>query len=288
MVAMVLALLATMPASAAESAGGTRAAVRQRVESSMLVRGEVAIEADGSASALQLYRQDKLPPGVVELVRGLAMQWRFEPVMEGGRAVPVRAPMSLRVVARKVDGDQFEIGLRGVSFDSRNTDDRQSVTRLSMTPPRYPEQAYRAGASGNVYLLVKVGRDGGVEDVFAEQVNLTFLSNEADQRRFRDMFARNTMAAARQWRFDVPSEGEAAGLPFWNVRVPVSYSLGDSSRRDADDYGRWVSYVAGPRERAPWRDEAQEAGSAPDTLADGGVYMADRQGPRLLTPLQGG
>jgi hypothetical protein len=95
--------------------------------------------------------------------------------------------------------------------------------------------------------------------------------------------------AAKRWTFPVPTEGDAAAQPYWNVRVPVRYSTGDergSGRGEA--YGRWSNCVAGPRGGAPWRDASQEAGPAPDTLATGGVYMADNnKGPRLLTPLQG-
>ena len=285
---MAAVSLTAIPVVATAGSGSTHAAVRQRVESSMLVRGEVFIEVDGSVSALQLHREEVLPPAVAKLVRDAVLQWRFEPVMEGGHVVRARAPMSLRVVARKLEGDQYDVSLRGVNFYSYESGDPKRVSTIDMKPPHYPEQAFLAGASGNVYLLVKIGRDGKVEDAFAEQVNLTFLSNEADQRRFRDVFAKSAVAAARRWRFRVPSEGEAAAQSSWNVRVPVDYSLGDAVRRDDDGYGRWVSYVPGPRERAPWRDETQEAGFSLDTLADGGIYMADDRGPHLLTPLQGG
>ena len=285
---MAVVLLTAIPMVAVAGSGGTRAAVRQRVESSMLVRGEVFIEIDGSVSALQLHREEVLPPAVAKLVRDAALQWRFEPVMEDGRVVRVRAPMSLRVVARKLEGNQYDVSLRGVSFHSYGKSDPKRVAIVDISPPHYPNEAFSAGASGNVYLLVKIGRDGKVEDAFAEQVNLTFLSNEAKQRRFRDVFAKSAIAAARQWRFRPPSEGEAASQSSWSVRVPVGYSLGDAVRGDDDGYGRWVSYVPGPRERAPWRDETQEDDFALDTLANGGVYMADDRGPHLLTPLQGG
>ncbi len=283
-------LLVGMPtmALALPADSGTRASVKQRVESSMVVRGEIAIETDGTVSGVQLHREEKLPAGVAKLVRDNALQWRFDPIMKDGQAVAARAPMNVRVVAKKVDGDQYEIGLRGANFDADyNSDDRSAVTSIAMQPPRYPETAFRSGASGAVYLLVKVARDGTVEDAYAEQVNLTFLSSEADQRRFRELFAKNAVAAAKRWQFRVPTEGEQADAPFWSVRVPVTYTLGDAGRRPQDDYGQWSSYVSGPRERAPWRDETKDAQASPDTLTDGGVYMADTNGPKLRTPLQG-
>lgn len=287
-VAGALLLSVPQPAIAAPTAGSV-AAVRQQVESSMLVGGDIHIETDGSVSALQLRQEDKLPEGVIKLVRDNALQWRFEPIAVDGKPVRAIAPMNLRVIARKLEGGSYEISLRGVSFQKYDAVDSHSVTSSAMTPPRYPEAAFRAGATGSVYLLVRVGRDGKVEDAFAEQVNLTFLSRESDQRRFREVFAKNAVDAAKRWTFQVPTEGDSAAQPYWNVRVPVSYAIGNSrDNKGAETYGRWTSYVAGPRESAPWRTQDQNTDASPDTLADGGVYMADSNtGPRLLTPLQG-
>ena len=279
-------LLTTMPVPASAANGGGIAAVRERIESSMVIRGEVSIETDGSVSAVQLAKEDKLPVGVVSMVRDAGLKWRFEPVLRDGVAVRAVAPMSLRVIARKLDGDRYEISLRGINFARLDADDPENIARISLKPPRYPEQAFRAGVSGSVYLLVKVGRDGKVEDAFAEQVNLTFLSRENDQRRARELLAKSAMAGARQWTFRVPTQGPGAAQPFWNVRVPVSYSL-DNGGAEGQEQGRWVSYVPGPRERAPWREDSEQLGFSPDALADGSVNLVDNNGPQLLTPLQG-
>jgi hypothetical protein len=155
-----------------------------------------------------------------------------------------------------------------------------------MDPPRYPENAYRAGVSGTVYLILKVGRDGSVQDAVAEQVNLRVVAPEADMRTFRNIFAKSALSAARKWTFRPPTEGEYVAEPYWTIRVPVSYSFENHSKEG--DYGRWVSYVPGPRERAPWVTDKDRAGFSPDSLVEGGVYMASEKGPRLLTPLQGG
>lgn len=279
-------LVTATPVTAMAESGGGIAAVRERIESSLVVRGEVSIETDGSVSAVQLAKEDKLPVGVVSMVRDAGLKWRFEPVLRDGVAVRAVAPMSLRVIARKLDGDRYEISLRGINFARLDADDPENIARVSLKPPRYPEQAYRAGISGSVYLLVKVGRDGKVEDAFAEQVNLTFLSRENDQRRARDLLAKSALAGARQWTFRVPTQGPGAAQPFWNVRVPVSYSL-DNGGAEGQEQGRWVSYVPGPRERAPWREGSEQLGFSPDALVDGSVNLVDNNGPHLLTPLQG-
>jgi hypothetical protein len=280
---LLLALLASaMPAVAAGPAS-----VRKQIESSLLVEGEVDIELDGSVSKVVFDREEKLPEGVVKFVRDSARQWKFEPVVVDGKAVQARAPMSVRVVAKKLDDGQYRIEIRSASFE-RGYDEKSpgSVASIKMDPPRYPENAYRAGASGTVYLILKVGRDGSVQDAVAEQVNLRVVAPEADMRMFRKIFATSALVAAQKWTFRPPTEGENAADPYWTVRVPVFYSLDPQSREVS--YGRWLSYVPGPRERAPWVTDKDRAGFSPDALVEGGVYMANEKGPRLLTPLQGG
>ncbi len=263
--------------------------VRKQVESSMLVGGEVDIERDGSVSALTIEREDKLPDVVVKFVRANAMQWKFEPIVRDGQAVGARAPMNLRVVATQLDGGGYQLALRGVSFQRYDSTDPYGIASIEMKPPSYPEQAIRSGAGGSVYLVLKVGRDGKVEDAIAEQVNLRVVGKEAEMQRLRGLFARSALAAAGKWTFRVPSQGREAQAPYWSIRVPISYTLASwPVRGTLDDYGRWISYVPGPRARAPWSEESDASGFSPDTLADGGVYMADGRSPRLLTPLQGG
>lgn len=274
---------------AAQKGGYGPGAVRDRAESSLLVRGEVHVEPDGSVSAMHLDQEDRLPKGIATLVQDSVKHWKFDPVLVEGKAVPAKSPMSLRVVAKKLDDDRYELRLSGVSFDEYSSTDPQNIASTTMRPPSYPDSAVKVGASGNVYLIVKVGRDGLVQDAFAEQVNLRIVTSESDQRRLRNMFARSAIAAAKTWSFRVPTEGKAATQPYWSARIPVQYSFQGQPTEGLDkDYGRWISYIPGPRERAPWVTEEDFSGFSPDTLGDGGVYLAGNSKLRLLTPLQGG
>ncbi|WP_269789859.1 protein tonB [Stenotrophomonas sp. Iso1] len=279
------ALMAGMPAVASAGSGGI-SAVRERVESSMVVRGEVTIETDGSVSAIKLEKEEALPTALVDLVRNAALKWRFEPVLKDG--VPVRglAPMSLRVIARELDHGRYEVSLGGINFNRVDSDGPEGIAIIDSIPPRYPQQAIVAGVSGSVYLVLKVGRDGKVEDAFAEQVNLTVLGREGELRRSREMLAASARDCVRQWTFRIPTQGQVTAQRYWNVRVPVSYSL-NKNAPEGRDVGRWVTYVPGPRERAPWLDASEQLGFSPDALADGSVNLVDNNGPRLLTPLQG-
>ena len=281
-----LALLLALSAGAAVAAGP--GAVRKQIESSMLVRGNIDIDRAGAVTAVALETEAQLPQGVIDFVRGSVMQWKFEPIMRDGQPMLARSPMSLRVVAKKQDDGSYQVAIRHADFSGDGKDaSGESVAARSMDPPRYPEAAFRSGVAGTVYLAVKVGRDGNVEDVVAEQVNLKVVASENRMARARDLLAKPSLAAAKQWSFVPPTRGESADAPYWTVRVPVSFAFGPEP---AEPYGKWNAYVPGPRQTLPWKAQQDAPGFSPDALLDGGgIYMARADsGPRLLTPLDGG
>ncbi len=270
---LVLALLA-LPVVAAGPG-----AVRKQVESSMVVTGSIDIEPDGSVGGYRIDRAGDVPRGVQDMIARFAPGWRFDPVLVDGRPVKARARMNLRLVARKIGKDSYQVSLRSATFGQDAPG--ESLGSLKLGPPHYPREAVQAGAAGTVYLAVKVGRDGHVIDAVAEQVNLTFISSENAMTRWRGVFAKSALAAARGWTFQPPTAGDSAGDPWWVARVPVTYSL----QRSTDTYGRWQAYVPGPRQPLPWRGDALAGGS--DALPDDGVFQAGRE-LRLRTPLGDG
>lgn len=271
LLACLLAALLALPAFA--SGPG---AVRKQVESSMVVTGSIDIEPDGSVGGYRIDRAEEVPPGVRDMVARFAPGWRFDPVLVDGRPAKARARMNLRLVARKIEKDSYQVSLRSATFGQDAPG--ESLGSLKLGAPHYPREAIRAGASGIVYLAVKVGRDGRVIDAVAEQVNLTFISSENAMTRWREVFARSALAAARGWTFQPPTVGDSADDPWWAARVPVSYHL----ERGADSYGRWQAYVPGPRKPLPWRGDVLAGGS--DALPADGVFQVGRE-LRLRTPL---
>lgn len=222
---------------------------------------------------------------MLDFVGGNVGQWEFEPTVIDGKPVPVRNKMSIRVVANKQENGDFIVRLGGASFLPFEVEEGTQVSSIKRTPPRYPDSAGRAGATGTAYLIIKVGRDGNVQEVIAEQVNLRFVASENVMRQAREAFARASIQAAKLWKFAPPVKGENADEPYWTVRVPVDYSM--NSRKDRT-YGEWESYVPGPRHPIPWKSLQDVPGFYPDTMvAGGGVYQTGK-GLRLLTPLQGG
>lgn len=263
--------------SAAAAAAG---AVRDRAESSLLLKGTIDLSADGRVLGHALDGADRLPAAVRQLVSQEVPQWQFAPVELKPGTTRGRARMSLRLVARKLDDDSFSIAIHGAQFGQAHV--AGGLTRRRMAPPRYPEAAERAGVSGTVYLVVRIGRDGRVEDVVAEQVNLRVIDSEPGMQRWREMLATASQRTARGWTFNPPTVGDDVNAPYWSARVPVSFvAYGAKEPRDDE----WSAYIPGPRRPIPWSPEV--SGSGADALAAGEVQPLGG-GPRLLTALDPG
>ncbi len=266
--ARLAVVAAALACTASAFAAGPRA-VRRQVEASMLVEGRIEIDQRGNVAGYSLERQERLPAAAVELLARSVPAWRFEPVVVDGRAVNAAAPMSVRLVARKVDEDHYEVAVRGASF-GREADPETHVRSQDLTPPDYPLSAVKADVSGTVYMSVKVGRDGKVLDAFAEQVNLQAVASDQAMVRWRGVLASAAIRGARKWAFAPPTRGELVGAEFWVVRVPVAFHLGEPR----DMYGEWQAYVPGPRQPAPWNLGNEGIAFSPDTLAPGAAHQA--------------
>lgn len=283
---MVL-LLGLLIAFASHAAGP--GAVRKTIESSMLVTGWVSIAADGSTTKLELDEKEKLPDVVVSLIEKGGARWRFEPVLVDGVARKAKARMSLRIVAKKIDADQYQVSIRSSYFGAEAVTPEEyvqqpdSIKPIAMKPPLYPENAARMGARGTVYVVLKIGREGTVQESFAEQVNLQVIGSDNEMKQMRGILAKSALGAAKKWTFQFPATGENAKQDVWVVRVPVDFQFYGHKR---PGYGQWDSYVPGPTLRAPW-DTGSDMTQSPDAMIAGGLYDA-RNSLRLLTPLQPG
>lgn len=251
--------------------------VKDQIEATMLVTGKIAINADGSVSGYQIDDEDKVPGHVLVNIGRWVPGWRFEPVLVDGNAVPARAKMTLRMLARPV-GDKFEISIASTSFGNDDAPPTDTVKGLKMYPPSYPADMVSAGGEGTVYLMLKIGRDGKVEDLVVERVNLHVYASEQRMKNFRKRLSSAAASAARRWTFVPPTTGELAQLRQWSVRVPVDFRLGGVQEVA---YGEWQSYLPGPQQPIPWLQD--EPGS--DALAGGALHTLG-SGLVLLTPLQ--
>jgi len=276
--------IALLLASSAAFAGSA-AAVRRQIESSMLLTGEIQVDAEGRVTGHSLDDAGKVPPGVVSLIDKAVPSWTFEPMRFDGKPVRVSTDMSIRVVARKLEQGDYEVAIRSAAFGGRSRDPKESIQAVSMPAPDYPLNAWRAGVVGTVYLLVRAGRDGKVIDAIAEQTNLRVAVDEHAMARWRRVLEDVSTRQAQQWKFTPPTQGEDANRDFWVARVPVVFNL--DRPHDAPTYGHWETYVPGPRQRDPWDTDGDEGiGFSPDTLAPGRAYLTG-SGLKLLTALSG-
>lgn len=282
------ALLIYIPLAVAQSARE----MRKQTEASMLVTGHVLVDEEGNVSGWEIDRPEKLPPVVVRLVERSAPIWKFEPVLVDGQPRKAKARMSLRLVANQQDDGDYQISIRSGYFgeEALRPSERMElagtseIQSIDLRPPFYPVRAAEVGAQGTVYVVLRINRQGHVDDVLAEQVNLKTVGNETQMRHMRDMLAKPALAAARKWTFQIPTTGESAGNEFWLVRVPVDFMLRDKVQ---PGYGQWDAYIPGPRHHAPWQDAGLDPNDSPDAMVAGGIYQVGK-GLRLLTPLQQG
>lgn len=272
--ALLACAFATMAAAA-------RAAdVDKQIEASMVVTGSIEVEPDGSVSGYKLDQPDKLPKGVGDLVAQAVPEWKFEPVLVDGKAVAARAKMSLRIVAHPLGPERYEVLIRSANFGEKSSG-TDSVEGKAMPPPHYPSKMVRRGVSGTVYLVVRIGRNGQVEDAIAQQVNLKTSGSASEMSQWRATFAKSAVDATRKWTFVPPTTGEEADDDYWLVRVPIAYEFYGTPKKK---YGEWDAYIPGPRQTIPWQERGQPASSSPDAIADSGVFSL-RQSLHLLTPL---
>ena len=276
---MAMGLLVFSALAQAQGAG----AVRKQLEASLLVHGEITVDERGEIAEYTLKDPDKLPEGVETFVRRNLDGWTFEPPKVDGKPVSLRNNMSLLLVAKKLDEDNFLMRIQATSFYPQSTEEGYEVASRKMDPPRYPRAAAQGGAQGTVYLIVKVGRDGNVQDVVAEQVNLRVVTTENMMVKLREMFAQASITAARKWQFAPPTRGDDVDAEFWSVRVPVDFEMGTQR----PSYGRWIGYIPGPKEKAGWVDP-DLAETSPEAMAAGQPRQLGKDGLRLLTPLGSG
>ena len=248
--------------------------VRKTAEASMLVTGTVEVNPDGSLHGYTIDQQDKLPGSVVEVIGKTVPNWHFK--LSGATADVVRSRASLRLRASPAGDGNYHVTVVGASFGEDNHQGGETVSFKSRAPaPRYPQVAINSRVSGTVYLLVRIGRDGTVQDAFAEQVNLEQYARMSEMNMFRKALADASIQAARQWTYNLPTRGKSVDDPYWVVRVPVQYNLHEIGKPDKErPYGSWRGYIPGPRQHAPWVSQTLLS-EAPDAIPDDGLHTGN-------------
>src|SRR3546814_19734158 len=107
------------------------------------------------------------------MARGVAA-WRFEPGLVYGKAVADRGQMKLRMAAKPLADGKFAIYIASAGFgQASGAKPTDSVDAREMKPPGFHRDNVRMGGEGVVYLRLKIGGQGQVEDMAVEQYNIT-------------------------------------------------------------------------------------------------------------------
>jgi len=275
-------LLALMLCAGVALAGNKEGGVSSQIEASMLVKGTIEVDAQGQVAHYTLANEASLPPPLLAIVDRRIRAWRFQPLLLDGYPARVNSPMQVRLVTKR-DGEKFLFRIAGATFGTSHAADEVPTPNGSLAKPRYPEYAYTSNVGGTVYLVVRIGRDGSVEDAMPEQVNLRSLGSEREMARFREILADSSIAVSRKWKFNYPTRGEWASAPFVSARVAIEFLALDMP---SERTGKWMTYVPGPRQIVPWRDR-DAAYQGPDAIAIDGVYPDDPKALRLLEGVDG-
>jgi hypothetical protein len=270
-------------AAASGAVAGSGEASRARPELSMELRGTIDIRPDGSVAGFTLEDAGKVPPAVASLVDRKVLQWKFESVQADGKPTAVRTQGVLRIVAKPQQDGGYAAGIQSARFSggaAKNDPSRLSV-REKNPPLAYPSFGLLRGMSGDVYVALKLGPDGKVIDGIVQKVNLTASATEAQMAKARRILADSTLEAVRNWTYNVPTQGEEAGLPYWIGVLPVIFD----SDGDAPSYGEWRAYLPGPCTEVPWPDPKDGARKPTCDSGPEGVMPLGSDGPKLLTPL---
>ncbi len=251
------------------------------VQSSLMLAGTITVNADGSVRGYTLYKQDDLEPYVVQVVKKTIATWQFQPIIQGGKAVPAETGMMLRIVAEKLDDEHMTVKVASEQFGCNAWLSKQlkllsdacpngaNVTWEDRRTPRYPGEAVRNRVGGEVYVTLQINREGRVTRSAVRQVNLYSLTPR--QGHFRSVLGRAVLDVVRHWRYQVPTVGPEAAAEHWTVTVPVKFTLsGDAAHRNA--YGSWNAYVPGPKQEIPWAAHDQPKG---DAIAGDGAFLRD-------------
>lgn len=180
--------------------------------------GTLDVAADGSVEHADL--TTALDPASERAVEDLVRKWRFEPVIEGGKAVPATTRVDLVLGARTDPAtDRVRIGVQQAKFFEA---DRGLVGKpgFRVTPPKYPRHS-RGRSGANILLRLEFAPDGTVAKVGLAGGWVEGYAAESEKlaRKWTEKFFEAAREAAQEWAFPAAAYGECA------VLVPVRFSF---------------------------------------------------------------
>lgn len=180
--------------------------------------GPLRIAADGSVKHVDLRTSLELADEVA--LEKLVRRWRFRPMEEAGRAVPVDARVHLDLVAVVAADGSAKVGVQDALFFEGNKAPTPKDRGLALEPPRWPKNVRRSGA---LYMMwLGLDGTGRVRDVRLDDGWVTGEAAEPGNDRGAEAHQALLAAAksvAQRWDFSVIVSGECA------LRVPIRFWL---------------------------------------------------------------
>ncbi|HXD36623.1 MAG TPA: hypothetical protein VN624_08190 [Rhodanobacter sp.] len=92
---------------------------RKPVKASMWLAGSIEVGSTGKVTRYDLEQSSALPPAVAKLIAQSVSAWHFK-VAETGNppTVPVRASMTLRIVASPLENGEYRLSIDAAYFDA--------------------------------------------------------------------------------------------------------------------------------------------------------------------------
>lgn len=208
------------------------------------VVGDLLIDADGRVADYTI--ADQTPEPIVKLLDRSVRGWTFEPTVRDGQAVKVRTRLNLTLAVRKRDDGGYLLQVEQIRF----TGVRKAITQK---PPRYPQEAARAGISGDVLMAVRIDAQGKVMDVAPVQASLPYRRvKPSDVEYWGKYFESSAAKGMRDWVYE-PADAQA-GETDTTLIISVSYRMEDVPPASEG----WSAAAAGPAQRIPWLNETDQ------------------------------
>jgi hypothetical protein len=182
--------------------------------------GTLVIDHEGRVAELSL--EHRLGKDVAKVVENTIRSWRFEPIIEDGRAVQAEGHFGIVLEARYNDkGEAESLAISDVDFYTPKGMHDPDALVEDVKALRYPTRMIQRGLGASVELVVEIDSAGAVLRSAADKVELYAHGDRiSGVEAAVTTFVEASQRSVEQWRFRASSEGQVR-----RVRVPISYTL---------------------------------------------------------------
>ena len=237
---------------------------------SLDVTGKMTIDEQGNIVEYTIDQPEKVPTMILDMTKKRISEWKLELNPLQKKQGQFEASIQMLFLANVIDKDHMSIRLADESIienDSKKQPE-EDLRSNKLPPPRYPESLLTQNVTADVFVDLKIGKDGKVIDAIASRTNLRTLGDEEQRQKWSKEFERSALQQAKRWTFIPPTIGEMAKDAYWKARVPVSYVINHSGK---PAYGKWDVYIPGELKTASWLSEDSILVDK-QALPSGGIY----------------